>query len=1452
MRKFAVLLLIGFQATLLSAQDFSNKGKDFWITYPAHIDGTTSVLGVYITSNVNATGTITVNSQVISFSVTANSITEKFIGSSSAADASNSYVYLSQLEENKAGAAIHVVSDNPVVVYAHIIHSARSGATLVLPSTVWGREYIVPSYSSTQTGTGQGYGTLTIVAADSNTAVQITPTAKSANGSHLAGSIYTITLAKPGDVYQVQFQQGADISGTYVQSVSTGTGCKKIAVFSSTTWSSFGCASANSGDNLYQQLFPTGAWGKGFLTAPFKTRTSYITRVFIKTPGTVVTKLENGVTTTLSPLINNSFYEFTTGNPTYIEGTAPISVVQYSTTQTCQSGATISDPEMVVINPIEQTINNITVFSAYQGWINAKFPGQSNITNCYLNIIIKSNAASTFKINGAAPSGTFTAIPGTVYSYLQEDVTTLSKTNPVQTLKADSNFIAIAYGFGNVESYGYNAGTNVVDLSQGLLLQNPYTITTSQTTCRGTSTVMAVKFAYQPTSITWDFGNNPDISPNGIAGPFDNPKPDSSFIDNSSGKTIYVYKLPSNYTFNANGSYNFIITSNNPTSDGCSGIQQQTYTVNVVDPVIAKFQFTNSGCLSDSLRFIDSSNGNGRAITQWLWDFKDNTTSNLQNPAKKYSTPGSYNVALRVINDLGCYADTTATVAISDNPVVSFSSSLPACVNSTINFTDHSTIASGTIVSWKWDYANGSIDSLGNNSIRSQVYTASGTYPVKLTLQTNTGCVATDSVSVKINDNPLVKFVLPEVCLADAFALFTDSSTIADHTESQFKYLWNFGDQNSSAANNISTVQNPQHKYTQSAHYNVSLRITSGAGCVDSLTQAFTVNGAIPKADFLFVNTGKICSNKDVVIKDTSTVDFGSITKVEIIWDNASNPSIIQKDDNPAPGKTYAHAYPSFNTPSPKTYQVLFRSYSGGSCVSQITKSVTIYSTPLLSFSTIPGICNEAQPYLIAQAHETANNPGNFIYSGNGISAAGMFNPVQSGAGVWPIKYTYTTNDGCLDSISKNITVWPSPTAKFGVSSPVCEKNTLNFYDSSVANYSNIISWNWNFNDGTTAIKNAPASFNKTYAAAGNYQVSLQVKTDSGCTNTIINSIVVHPLPAVDFSMPAGVCLPDGKAQFNDLSSIADHTENSFSYLWSFGDVNDVTASTQKNPVHTYTTTGSKIIWLHVTSKDGCVDSLTKTFDKIFPQPQSDFTTLPTEVCLGQPILFTDKSDGITSPVTQWQWQMGNGTKFASQNVNYIFSQTGTFQVQLQITNQQGCIGTIAKQTVIIHPYPTVNAGPDLKILEGGSDTLMAVASGNQLVYKWTPASGLSNDAILQPIVKPMADQVYTITVTGEGNCSVTDDVAIVVLKMPVPPNAFSPNGDGINDTWIIKYLDTYPGCTVDIFDRYGQIIFHSTGYSLPWDGSSHGKLLPIGTYYYIIDPKNGRNAFTGYVIILK
>jgi len=200
---------------------------------------------------------------------------------------------------------------------------------------------------------------------------------------------------------------------------------------------------------------------------------------------------------------------------------------------------------------------------------------------------------------------------------------------------------------------------------------------------------------------------------------------------------------------------------------------------------------------------------------------------------------------------------------------------------------------------------------------------------------------------------------------------------------------------------------------------------------------------------------------------------------------------------------------------------------------------------------------------------------------------------------------------------------------------------------------------------------------------------------------------------------------------------------------------------------------------------------------------------------------------------------------------SFLYSGQGKYIVTLMLQSAPGCI-IQTSDTIHVNPLPAVNAGPDKYILLGNSDILSPVVSEEDLSYLWTPALYLSSDTILNPICTAITNQSYTLTATTKAGCSRSDTVDVKVLAAINIPNAFSPNGDGINDTWRIKYLEDYPGATLDVYDRSGQPVFHSDGYNQEWDGTLNGKPLPFGTYYYIINPKNKRPTFSGSVTIIR
>jgi len=163
-----------------------------------------------------------------------------------------------------------------------------------------------------------------------------------------------------------------------------------------------------------------------------------------------------------------------------------------------------------------------------------------------------------------------------------------------------------------------------------------------------------------------------------------------------------------------------------------------------------------------------------------------------------------------------------------------------------------------------------------------------------------------------------------------------------------------------------------------------------------------------------------------------------------------------------------------------------------------------------------------------------------------------------------------------------------------------------------------------------------------------------------------------------------------------------------------------------------------------------------------------------------------------------------------------------------------------------------ITFGNDLLIPKGGKVQLNPQINGDIASYSWSPDIGLTDAAIKNPVANPAITATYTLTVTTTGGCTASADITVNVIQPVVIPNAFTPNGDGVNDFWNITELNNYPACTVDIFSRNGQLIYHSVGYSKPWAGTYNGTELPTGAYYYVIDLKDGAKKLAGQVTIIK
>ena len=448
----------------------------------------------------------------------------------------------------------------------------------------------------------------------------------------------------------------------------------------------------------------------------------------------------------------------------------------------------------------------------------------------------------------------------------------------------------------------------------------------------------------------------------------------------------------------------------------------------ITPSLTAAFTVPANTCLGAATAFIDASVSNGATISSWLWNFGDGTTSTLENPSHTYTNAGDYTVTLTLPATTGCTVSTaTQTVHIGALPVAAFTYSTPDCLSPAITLTDASVTATGTIVSRAWNYGDGTTEIKTTGAPFQHTYAATGSYIVTLTVTTAAGCTGVITQIIIVSPFPVVNFITPDVCLADASATFTNTTTLTGNATGTSTYLWKFGDANAIAANPDSSVaQNPSHKYSEEGVYSVSLTVTSPAGCKASVTKSFTVNGSVPVAGFKVLNSTGLCSSQPVSFTNESTVDFGSIAKIVLYYDYGNNPTTSETDNIPSPAKVYMHTYPDFHSPATVNYQVRMLAYSGISCVAEKDETITLLATPTVALTVPSTICLEAEPIQLT-ASETSGVAGSGVFSGTGVSSSGYFNPAVSGIGAFTISYLYTSSNGCMATTNRLITVDASP-----------------------------------------------------------------------------------------------------------------------------------------------------------------------------------------------------------------------------------------------------------------------------------------------------------------------------------------------------------------------------------------------------------------------------------------
>ncbi|MBS1772852.1 MAG: PKD domain-containing protein [Bacteroidetes bacterium] len=633
-------------------------------------------------------------------------------------------------------------------------------------------------------------------------------------------------------------------------------------------------------------------------------------------------------------------------------------------------------------------------------------------------------------------------------------------------------------------------------------------------------------------------------------------------------------------------------------------------------------------------------------------------------------------------------------------PVANFSSNVTSgCSPIVANFTDLST---NTPTSWYWDLGNGSTSTLQNPST---TYFTPGTYTVTLTATNANGSntkVSTNYITVA--PSPIVAFTTDSTpsCTVPRTLLFTNNSVPGGSGTTT--YLWDFGD------GTTSTSANPTKTYNAVGTYSVTLLVTNGNGCTNSLTKTNYVS-IIQKPTASFSGTNITGCTAPL----TATFTNSSSNATSYAWDFGD-------------GGTSTASSPTHTYNATGSYNVRLIATNSIGCKDTLilTSYVTIGSPTASFYTSVTSTCTNQ-----AVTFTNTSTPAGYTSSWNfgDFTSSTATSPSHSytTGGTYTVLLTVTRN-GCTDTESHTVTVNPAPSVNF-TASPT-NGCAIPFTTTFTNSTTGATSYLWSFGDATTST-NASGSFTKTYSAFGNYTVKLVATSANGCKDSLTRSSYIKvQTPTASITVgPYSGCAP---VTVNFTANVTTQIPVS-NYTWNFGDLSTpVSCSSCSTQSHTYSSSGTYTVTLTYTTGTGCTFTTT-TSVQVSTKPTAGFTASPLSLCPGLPVSFSNSSSGAST----YLWLFGDNTTSTATNPTHTGYAMGVYTVTL-IANNNGCRDTFTRTNYITVNPPMANFGITKSCTNRMTVTLTDSSVGAD-TYSWNFGDGNTSTSSTFPITHTYA-----------------------------------------------------------------------------------------------------------------
>ncbi len=887
----------------------------------------------------------------------------------------------------------------------------------------------------------------------------------------------------------------------------------------------------------------------------------------------------------------------------------------------------------------------------------------------------------------------------------------------------------------------------------------------------------------------------------------------STTLDAGSGFSSYQWSNGANtQTIPVSSAGNFTVTVSS--AFGCTGTTSAVTSINPLP--VPSISGITAICQGTATSF-DA----GAGYSSYLWS--NGAVTQTINP----SVQGTYTVTVTDAN--GCSNNTNINLTVNPNPVPVITGTNEFCDG------DNSNINAGAgYVTYVWN--NGSSSQIIN------VNTA-GTYSVTVT--DANGCTGNTSMAITVHPNPTP-------VINGGTGICQGASTSLTVPGSYSSYLWNTG----ASTSNISV----------STAGNYAVTVTSAFGCIGSASTTMVINplptpaisgitaicqGTTSTFDagsgysgYLWSNGGTTQTiNPGIAGTYTVTVTDGNgcqnSTSLSLVVNPLPTPSIsgnfafCQGDNsNIDAGQGYVTYLWSngsgtqvINVDNPGSYTVTVTDNNG--CSASASTTIIVHSLPVPVITGNNAICDGTTTTF------NAGNYASYIWS-DGSGA----NTLTTGvAGTYEV--TVTDVNGCTGSTSETLVVYDLPSASITGDNTICfgEQSPLNFTFIGTAPFTYTFTNGIVVSPPQTSLNNSSV-INIGPGATTTY--SLVTISDAHCSGSVAGSasITVNQLPQPSISGDLSIC--------NGETTTLTATPGFVSYNWS-NSSNIPVISTGTGGLYTVT----------VVDNNGCSGTSPAVNLVVNAVPVVAFTNDTSLTCSVPKINFTNLS--VYDAQSTFEWTFGDGGVSTAANPSHLYYNPGTYPVTLVITTPAGCTNSASSNVeVLFFPLPVadfVTSPPVTNVFTGKVG--FVDRSSHAVSWRWDFGDGgQSFEQNPQHYYNAVGEYLVTLVISSVAGC---EDIhqEIININPYYIPNAFTPNGDGVNDVFFYSgYALDVASYNMKIFNRWGQVVFTGTGENDNWNGeTAEGDPAPLGTYVYrlIVKTKGGKeHVFNGQVNLVR